>query len=150
MTSFYMDTSAIAKRYVVEVGTAWIRQLVDVQAGHAIIVCDLTPVEFVSILARQQRENKLSTGDVIRLETLYLRHHSQQYLSMALDAAVIARARGLLQRYDLRALDSLQLASAIEAAQSSGIVPVFVTGDKKLLVAAAGEGFTTDSPYNHP
>lgn len=82
-----MDTSAIARRYLAEIGTGWVRQLVDPQAGHAIVVCDLTPVEFVSILARHQRENKLTAADVMRIEGLYQGHHSQEYLSMALDAA---------------------------------------------------------------
>lgn len=60
------------------------------------------------------------------------------------------RAQGLLKAHDLRTLDALHLACALEAAQSSGIMPVFVSGDKKLLKAAAGEGFQTDDPYNHP
>lgn len=150
MTSFYMDTSAIARRYLTETGSAWIRQLVDPQAGHAIIVCDLTPVEFVSILACHQRENKLTAADVTRIQGLYQGHHTQEYLSMALDAAVMMRAQGLLKAHDLRTLHALHLACALEAAQSSGIMPVFVSGDKKLLRDAAGEGFQTDDPYNHP
>lgn len=38
MTCYFLDSSALVKRYVHEVGTNWIRQLIEPAAGHAILV----------------------------------------------------------------------------------------------------------------
>lgn len=50
MSNFYVDTSAIAKRYLTEIGTTWVQALTSPVAGNLIIVCELTPIEFSSIL----------------------------------------------------------------------------------------------------
>lgn len=38
MTSFYLDTSALAKRYINEQGSGWIQSICDPVAGHQILV----------------------------------------------------------------------------------------------------------------
>jgi predicted nucleic acid-binding protein len=55
MTSFFMDTSAIVKRYVSEVGTAWITAQARPTAGNIIVIARLTTVEVCSTLTRLQR-----------------------------------------------------------------------------------------------
>jgi predicted nucleic acid-binding protein len=62
--------------------------------------------------------------------------------------AVLAEAVRLVDRYVLRALDSIQLATAIlsrEGSQGSRQV-LFVSSDKRLVVAAAAEGLSTWNP----
>ena len=34
MSAYFLDTSALAKRYVVETGSAWMTSLKDADAGH--------------------------------------------------------------------------------------------------------------------
>jgi predicted nucleic acid-binding protein len=52
MTVYYLDTSALSKRYVQEIGTAWVRALVAPSAGHTLLTARLTMVEVYSALAR--------------------------------------------------------------------------------------------------
>lgn len=69
---------------------------------------------------------------------------------MGLNKDVRKQARQLVQRHVLRTLDAIHLACALDAGRSLGVAPIFVTADKHLLAAAAGEGLPTDNPLNHP
>ena len=149
MSSCYVDTSALIKRYLAETGSTWIRNLVDWAAGNVIVVCDLTAVEVFSTLARRQREGTIAPADIVILQTRFLADFGQEYLSIALEDSVLSRARDLLNRYPLRSLDAIQLASAIEAAIILGEPLTFLSADRNLLNAAVGEGFRIDDPNSH-
>jgi predicted nucleic acid-binding protein len=58
MTTYYLDTSALSKRYVQEVGTAWVRALVVPTAGHTLLTARITMVEIY------QRAGASQTGRV--------------------------------------------------------------------------------------
>lgn len=47
MTTYYLDTSALSKRYVQEIGTAWVRALVAPAAGHTLLTARITLVIFL-------------------------------------------------------------------------------------------------------
>jgi len=38
VSTYFFDTSALIKRYVVEQGTDWVRSIVAPQAGHTILI----------------------------------------------------------------------------------------------------------------
>ncbi len=44
MTTYYLDTSALSKRYVAELGTEWLRTIVDPEAGHTLLTARITMV----------------------------------------------------------------------------------------------------------
>jgi hypothetical protein len=50
MPAYYFDTSALAKRYVVEVGSVWVQAIVTEQSGQMIYTSVLTQSELVSAL----------------------------------------------------------------------------------------------------
>ena len=52
MTTYFLDSSAIGKRYMTEVGSTWVRSLVAPAAGHVVVVSRLAIVEISSALAR--------------------------------------------------------------------------------------------------
>lgn len=61
MVNFYfLDTSALVKRYVLETGTDWILNLTDVSAGNNIAIAQISWVEVLSALSRRRREGTLS------------------------------------------------------------------------------------------
>jgi len=45
MAAFCFDASGIAKRYINEIGTAWVRGLTDRVASHEIFLARITRVE---------------------------------------------------------------------------------------------------------
>ena len=150
MSNYYIDTSALAKRYLTEIGSTWVSILANPAAGNVIVVCDLTAVEFFSTLARRQREGTVTPANALILQTRFLADFEREYLSVPLEGIVLSRARDLLTRYPLRSLDSIQLASASEAVSVLGEPMIFVTADNTLLSAAISEGFSTDNPNAHP
>ena len=150
MTTFFADTSALGKRYVSEVGSSWVLSWILPSAGHIIVVSDLAQIETFSVFARLQREGLFSPADVAILQNQALLHLEKEYLTVALEAPVLAQARQLVDRYPLRTLDAIQLACALRATALLGETITFVCADNRLLTAAAAEGFVTDNPLLHP
>jgi uncharacterized protein len=148
LTTYFMDTSALAKRYVIEKGAAWIRS--EIKAGNQVVISDLTTVEMVSLLARKRREGNISNIQFVRARNSFLKHADTVYLVIGLDKPILALARDLVARQPLRTLDAIQLASALAAVKALGSNPIFVSADKRLLTIAAAEGLPTDNPENHP
>jgi predicted nucleic acid-binding protein len=64
MTTYYLDASALSKRYVQESGTTWVRTLVDPAAGHTLLTARITMVEIYSALTRRKREGSIPTSNV--------------------------------------------------------------------------------------
>ncbi len=150
MSVYFADTSAFAKRYLPEVGSAWVQGWIAPASGHITIISALSTVEFIALLARRQREGNVSATDFNRLRLDFLFHARRQYRVIAVRQDVLERAQLLVAKHPLRTLDALQLASAHVAANVIGMFPIFVTADRKLLAVAAAEGFPTDDPNAHP
>lgn len=150
MSEFFVDTSALAKRYVIETGSKWVRSWVSPRTGNAVIISALTTVEMVSLLVRLEREKKISTLNHVRSQNNFLRHADDQYYVIDLDGDVLGEARALLVKHPLRALDALQLASALRIVKVIGIQPTFISADVRLLTAAPAEGLPIDDPNAHP
>ena len=53
MSHFYLDASAVVKRYSPETGTAWVKALADRSSGHAIVLGEITLAEVAAALRRQ-------------------------------------------------------------------------------------------------
>ncbi len=150
MTTYFVDTSALAKRYLIETGTNWIRGLLAPSSGHIIVDYDFTPIEFFSLLSRRLREQKLTSIDATTLRQAFLAHHQVDYLSVILEQPILIQACNLVTQYPLRPPDAIQLARALEAKNSLGVPLVFLCADNDLLSAAVAEGFTVDNPNLHP
>ena len=56
MPAYYLDTSALAKRYIVEVGSAWVQAIVAEQSGQTIYTSVLTQPELVECVATPRPE----------------------------------------------------------------------------------------------
>ena len=79
MPSYYFDTSALAKRYVVEVGSSWVQAVVAQQSGQMLYTSVLTQPEIVSALQRRVREGILEADQAQQLAQHVLEHMTQSY-----------------------------------------------------------------------
>jgi predicted nucleic acid-binding protein len=153
MASYYFDTSALAKRYVVEIGSSWVQTVVTQQSGQTIYTSVLTQPELVSALQRRVREGNLEADEARDLAQQVVEHMTQSYALIAITAPVIARACEALQTHPLRAYDALHLACALavrEVLENQQLsVPIFVAADDPLLAAATAEGFGVENPLQH-
>ncbi len=155
MTCYFMDSSALVKRYVHEVGASWTRQLIDPAAGNAILVSEVSRVEVAAALAAKHRAPQgISEGQRNAAVALLLRHCGAEYQLVAINAAVLDRAVTLTQNHRLRGYDAIQLSSALTANDAllaqgqAGLV--FVSADADLVLAASAEGLSADNPLAHP
>ena len=62
--AYFLDSNALVKRYVPELGSEWIQALADSGTGNILIIARITWVEVLSALARRQREGSLSSTDL--------------------------------------------------------------------------------------
>lgn len=101
-------------------------------------------VEYVSAIARRERDGSLTPEDVTaaldRVTTLAQLWHEVQP-----SRHIKRTAHRLLRVHPLRAADSLQLAAAIAAAEGDPSSLDFVCFDARLNAAAAREGFPIPS-----
>ena len=63
MSTFFVDSSALAKRYLTEVGSNWVIQWIEPAAGNVVIVSELALAEMQSLLARREREGAITTAN---------------------------------------------------------------------------------------
>jgi hypothetical protein len=52
--AYFVDSSALVKRYVVETGTAWVRAITRRTPSTHIYIALITPVEVTSAVARRR------------------------------------------------------------------------------------------------
>ncbi len=144
-----MDTSALFKRYIPEIGSAWVQNLADPQVGNTIIIARLTTAEFIAALIRRQRDKQINISQFNTLRRAFLHEVEYRYIVINLNKDVIAAAHDLLISHPLRTLDAIQLAAGLKAAQTFPEI-TFMSADTRLLDAATAEGLTVDNPNLHP
>lgn len=153
MTTYYLDSSALSKRYVEETGTPWLRGILASAAGNAVVTARITMVELHSALARRLREGSVDMQACFIAVQAFNQHCAAEYRFVELDPAVVELARDLLDRHPLRAYDAVQLASALRASralEAAHLPPLqFLTADDRLIAAAVREGLATDNPNSH-
>ena len=107
---------------------------------HDAVVWWAAPVEIASALARLVRMKQLGSSDWTRARRLAKRLADSWSMIQPSDA-LRARSAQLVDRYDLRAADSFQLAAALECCEDAPHGRVFLTADRRLREAACSSGF---------
>jgi predicted nucleic acid-binding protein len=156
---YYLDSSAIVKRHVAEVGSAWVISITDPAAGHRIYVANIAGVEVPAAINKRVREGSVNAADAGAGIANFQNDFANQYNAIQVTDAIITRAGALTGRYRLRAYDAVQLAAALEVnrqiqalgPQSAGMLSLaMVCADGDLNAAATAEGLGVDNPNNHP
>lgn len=161
MAIFFFDSSALVKRYMVEIGTPWVQAITDPSVGHTIFVAQITEVEVVSAIKKKERDPLalVSAAASAMAITEFLNDYLRQYLPIKVTDGIISRATTLVQLHKLTALDAIQLAAAVEVFnQLRAVTPpsspapplTFVCADHNLNHAAGGEGFVVYNPLHYP
>ena len=154
MASYYLESSALVKRYVVETGTAWIRGLSAPFSGNTLFIAQITGVEAVTAITLRARRGATSPGDAATAIANFRRDFALGYFAVPITLAVIGRAMDLTETHGLRGYDAVQLATALQVQaqrQANGLPAiVFVSADNNLNAAATAEGLSVDDPNAHP
>jgi predicted nucleic acid-binding protein len=131
----FLDTSALAKRYVEEPGSEEVA-LLCMKAGELAISVLCVP-EMISTLRRLLRERRLTPKEYDGLRESFLLDVADAELHEVTPETVAAAVR-VLEAHTLRTLDALHLATALIAAPDA-----FVSADRAQLAAARRCGLKT-------
>ncbi|MBZ5550724.1 MAG: PIN domain-containing protein [Acidobacteriia bacterium] len=135
--SVFWDTSALVPLCVRQGSTP---RALELYKTSEVVVWWTTPVEIASALARLVRMKQLSSGDWAKARKLATALADTWSVIQPSDA-VRAQAVRLVDRYDLRAADALQLAAALIWCEDVPQGRAFLTTDQKLQEAAMLSGF---------
>lgn len=132
----FIDSSALAKRYVREPGSDQIA----VRCGEAseISLSVVCSVEIISALNRLRREGKLAPRLYKQLKQEFGCDISEARI-IPLDDQVIRLAKHCLEKSPLRTLDAIHVASAIVAKSD-----LFLSSDQQQVRAAMLAGLKTE------
>jgi uncharacterized protein len=154
MAALIFDASAIVKRYVNEVGSAWVQTETDPSAGHEIYLTRITLVEITAAIARRGKTTLPRGVSVTSMLTPLRYDIAHQYNILEITPGMLALAERVAENHALRGYDAVQLAAAMElqqARQSDGLSAlILISADGELNVAAMAEGLTVDDPNHHP
>lgn len=106
----YLDTSALVKLYVQEIGSKSVRSLVN--ASSVVATSKVAYVEARAALARARREGMLDENNY-HLVVGALKKDWASYLTVEVSEVLIALAGDLAEQYRLRGFDAIHLASAV-------------------------------------
>lgn len=144
MPSFFFDTSALAKRYIQESGSAWVLGICKNAETDLIFIADITEVELVSALFRRSKGGSLTGAEMTAALVQFDNELSNQYIILDFSFELLSNARRLVETYALRGYDAIQLAAAIKCDTKQkflGSLPVtLVSSDNELIDAAIGKG----------
>lgn len=96
MTNYYLDTSALSKRYVKESGSAWIQRITKSESVNLLLTARVTMIEFYSALARRKREGSVPANAVEIALRAFKAHSASSYDFVELDMPVVNVAQRLL------------------------------------------------------
>lgn len=160
MPSYFFDSSALVKRYVKEVGTAWVINLTDPKVANTIYIARITGVEVIAAIRKAERCRIITKVDADKIINDFRSDFSSQYFIIEMKADILTSAMDLADKYTLKGYDAVQLATAMmidDQIKKTGLsamltVPslTLVCSDKQLLAAASATSLSVEDPQLHP
>ncbi|MDH7579060.1 MAG: type II toxin-antitoxin system VapC family toxin [Bacillota bacterium] len=134
--AYFLDTSALFKRYRREEGSAAVEALFSRQAVR--FISEITLLEVVSNLRRLVDVDKIVAPEEFdTLRATFLKDIAEENLEVVrLTGTIIVKSLAIASQRYITPIDAVQLATAASMAEP----PVFVCADQKLLRLAAEEG----------
>lgn len=151
MKYFFLDASALGKRYVVEVGTPLINHMFNTVPRARMIVLILTLGEIVSILVRRKNAGQISK-EAYQQAMVEFRTEIAETIDLPIQdvsSDLLRTSLPLIEQYALNATDALILRCALQVAQTlrpAGHDLVLVTSDTRLTTAAPATGLLVWNP----
>jgi predicted nucleic acid-binding protein len=153
VSGYFLDSSAVLKRYMAEAGTSFVQELFDPVRGNRIAIAAISGTEIVAAVARRARGGGLLAVNASRIIRDFRADFSTDFRLIDITTSLLATSMDLAERRALRGYDAVQLAAALaasSAAQSAGMSFTLVSADLELNAAATAEGLAVEDPNNHP
>jgi predicted nucleic acid-binding protein len=136
-TSAFWDASALVPLCVIQGITT---SAVSLYKSYPAVVWWATPLEIASALARLVRTKEISTSECAKARQVAVAL-AHEWSVVQPSNALRDHAMRLVDRYDLKAADALQLAAALEWSENIPDGKVFIAADQRLRESAVLSGF---------
>jgi len=148
MVTFYLDTSAIVKRYHKEKGSEVLDRIFGFEE-HELATSYWTVLEFIVAFSARTRRKELSKDAFNMVISRFLRDVLDKFAITSVNDELVASATPLAIKHSLPSADCLQLASIISLERT--LEPareklVLICSDRDLLRAAIKEGIKSINP----
>jgi len=138
----YMDTSCLAKLYLLEEGSVRMRE--SAFAAGQVTTSKIAYAETRATLARALREGRIDNAEFDEARQKFEREWPDLTASEVSDS-VLQEAGNLVDKHPIRGFDAIHLASAEHTRAMNIAQVVFATADRRLRDAADAEGFALTS-----
>ena len=146
MAVYYLDTSAVLKRYRTEKGTDVVTELYEARTeGDSLLTSHFTCLEVESVAARALKGRLLTQRAYDSLPGAFARDLTEHLDLLPVAGTLVNEAIYAARRHAVRAADAIHVASA-ELAKRDSPDFVFVASDHELLTAAEAAGMETFNP----
>ena len=152
MNYFWLDASAVVKRYITEDGTTNMQYFfTHVHPGRMMICRPVTVGEIISILVRRKNSQHITTAYFNQVKQLFETEIRQSADILKIPPTEMQEDVSVefIEVYSINSTDALILQCAIDKTielQMKGNGLVLVSSDKRLLRAAQNEGLLTFNP----
>jgi predicted nucleic acid-binding protein len=150
MAQYFIDSSALLKRYRDETGSQRVVELM--ATSERSVVSRLAHVEVSAALVRRARQSAGVTRDLESVLSALDNDIRRDFRVVEFSEPLIARAVDLVRAYGLRAADAIQLAAALVSRPDPPPAAGFylMSADDELNAAATAEGLPVENPNLHP
>jgi uncharacterized protein len=141
---YFIDTSALFKRYQPEKGTALVSQILQ-ESDEPVFISSLTIIEIVSNLKKLCDIDKITTEEQFSKQRTFFYQDIDTLNITILDVSAedLIKAEDLIMKRYMKPVDSIQLAIALNL-KSDNVI--FVSSDRRLCKIATAEGLDTLTP----
>jgi hypothetical protein len=150
MAVYFLDSSALVKRYIRETGTDWVASLFSPDFGNDCFVAAIAGVEIIAAITRRARSGSLKAADATLVCAQFKQDFQSTYQIIEITEEIISLGMSLAEEKGLRGYDAVQLAAgyAVNAlCLTSGLPPlIFVSADNELNTAASSVGLIVENP----
>ena len=112
MSAFYLESSALVKRYSTEKGSKFIIKLMQPSAGNRLYAVKITEVEVCAALTRKRKGLTMTAAGATKSIVRFRRNFAARFVKSDVSEAILNEAIRLTDSYTLRGYDAVQLAAA--------------------------------------
>ena len=141
-TTYFLDTSALVKRYHLETGTACLDAVLS-ESDATFLIASITIAELTSAIARKYAEREITQEALRHTLSKFAEDLIADFWILDRERCHIQAAQQLILQHGLRTLDSLQLSVLLSVKTLS---PVLLSSDARLLAAAEAVGIAVRDP----
>lgn len=143
----YLDSSALVKRYIEEIGSDKVRHLME--KADVVAVSRLAYAETLSAILRRRKTIAASDEEFATLISEF-RDDWELFHVIEMNGAALHFVDEVLEKYALRGADSIHLSTALWLKHATKTAITFVASDNELLEAARSARLKTINPNDFP